>query len=245
MEIYANAPIAEAALDIRVRGVTHIPDEVLAAVRDDHYPDMFQRPTTVQVRFEANAETKSSSATTVGTQFGYAYRSEDQHDIFQARPDGFTHNRLMPYQEWNSFAAEARRLWDIYRAAVDPELVEFIGLNYVNDIEVPFGTDFSEFLRTYIEVPKEMPQSLNTFSLAYQVSIPDDGGFLTVGQSYGIPKREGYGVIRLNIQAFRPMQLAIRTEGDSFLWDSFEVLRKAKTFAFEACITDRVREMIR
>jgi len=245
MEIYANAPITEAALDIRIRGLVDIPDEILSTVTDPAYPELFQRPTTFQVHFEANPEKKATSATAAHAKFGYSYRSVDQRNIFQARADGFTHNRLAPYQEWKAFVTEARRLWEVYKSKINPEVVELIGLNYINDIEVPYGTDFSEYFKTYVEIPKELPQQLNVFSIGYQVPIPDDGGFLKIGQTYGIPKRDGFGVIRLNIQTFKPLQLAVRGEDDAQIWKSFETLRMAKSMAFEACITDKVREMIR
>jgi uncharacterized protein (TIGR04255 family) len=81
--------------------------------------------------------------------------------------------------------------------------------------------------------------------LGYQVTIPEDAGFLKIGQTYGIPKREGFGVIRLNIQAFRQMNLHLNDDNETSIWEAFKALRKAKDDAFEACITDKVREMIR
>jgi uncharacterized protein (TIGR04255 family) len=245
MEIYEKAPISEAALDIRVRGPLAIREDVLDRARDPKYPELFQRPTTLQVRFETNAMTRASSAEATNASFGYSYRSADHLNIYQVRPDGFTHNRLKPYQEWASFVGEAKRLWINYRAIVNPDVVELIGLNYVNDIEVPIGARLDEYLKTYIEVPEDLPQAFNAFSLGYQVTIPGDAGFLTIGQSYGVPKRENFGMIRLNIQTFKPMSINLESQGDELIWEAFELLRTAKTDAFEACITDKVREMIR
>jgi uncharacterized protein (TIGR04255 family) len=245
MEIYANAPISEAALDIRVSAAKDFTDEDLEKARDESYPDLFQRPMTVQFQVEVNAQKRSISPPAMNAVLGFAYRSVDQLNVYQVRPDGFTHNRLAPYQEWNVFAAEAKRLWNNYRTVIKPISVELIGLNYINDIEIPLGENFAEYVKTYIEVPTELPQILNAFSLGYQVTIPEDAGFLKIGQTYGIPKREGFGVIRLNIQAFRQMNLHLNDDNETSIWEAFKALRKAKDDAFEACITDKVREMIR
>ena len=74
------------------------------------------------------------SFNTSSEQLGFSYRSLDEKNIFQVRKDGFSHNRLAPYTEWQSFSAEARRLWSIYRDEAGPADIEMIGLNYINEI---------------------------------------------------------------------------------------------------------------
>jgi uncharacterized protein (TIGR04255 family) len=245
-EVYAHAPITEAALDIRVRGATDKGPEDLLAAADPGYPLLFQRPVKMEVKIEGDAKTLVSSATTSNTLLGFAYKSEDEKQVYQFRTDGFTHNRLAPYKEWDLFVAEARRLWQVYKNVVKPQTVELVGLNYINEISIPFGVDFSEYVKTYIEVPSGLPQSLNTFTFGYQVTIPDDEGFLYISQGYGVPKKEGFVNLILNIQAFKQINLSVDdSASEQHIWTTFEALRKAKSSAFEACITDRVREMIR
>jgi uncharacterized protein (TIGR04255 family) len=243
-EIYKNAPITQAALDIRVRSAVDLDIDSLLAAKDPKYPDLFLRPTKVQVHVEANNETLAASAAADNTLLGFAFRSEDQKQIYQIRTDGFTHNRLAPYQEWDVFVAEARRLWLLYKSVVRPQTIELIGLNYLNEILIPGGVSINDYFRTYIEVPPELPQALNVFSLGFQLTIPDDGGFLRIGQSYGAPKKESFVTMNLNIQAFKQVNISGDSMEDS-LWPMFEALRIAKSMAFEACITDKVREMIR
>ena len=243
-EVYKNAPITEAALDIRVRTAVDIDVESLSAGRDQLYPELFRKPVKMEVRVEANSDTLAASAAAANTPLGFAFRSEDQKQIYQIRTDGFTHNRLPPYQEWDVFVAEARRLWLIYKSVVNPEVIELIGLNYLNEISIPGGVALDDYFRTYIEVPPELPQTLNVFALGYQLAIPEGGGFLHVGQSYGPPKKPSSVTVNLNIQAFRQVHITGDTMEDA-LWTMFEALREAKSMAFEACITDKVREMIR
>ena len=43
-------------------------------------------------------------------QNGYIFASSDERQIFQARLDGFSFSRLAPYDRWETFRDEARRL---------------------------------------------------------------------------------------------------------------------------------------
>jgi len=241
-EIYRNAPITEAVLDIRTR-LTEPSLSRLSAIRDSRYPNLYQTPNLMAFTFSVNEG--SPSVNTSSEPMGFSYRSEDEKDIFQVRKDGFSHNRLSPYTEWQSFSAEARRLWSIYRGVADPSVIEIIGLNYINEIYVPFGASFENYFRTYVEVPTELPQILMAFSFTYQLLIPDNGGVLQIAQGYGPLKKPDHSTVILNIQASKQLNMSSGDISEEELWMMFEHLRAAKSRAFEACITDEVRAMIR
>jgi uncharacterized protein (TIGR04255 family) len=120
-----------------------------------------------------------------------------------------------------------------------------IGLNYINEIYVPFGVSFEEYFRTYIEVPSELPQTLMAFSFTYQLLIPNDVGILQIAQGYGPFKKPDHSTVILNIQASKQLNRNSIDISEDELWMMFENLRVAKSDAFEACITDKVRAMIR
>jgi uncharacterized protein (TIGR04255 family) len=241
-EIYKNAPITEAVLDIRTR-LAEPSLSTLSEIRDPGYPNLFQTPNLMAFTFAVNEG--SPSVNTSSEPMGFSYRSASEKDIFQVRKDGFTHNRLSPYTEWQSFAAEARRLWSLYKSTAKPIAIEFIGLNYINEIYIPFGVSFAVYFRTYVEVPIELPQTLMGFSFTYQVLIPNDGGFLQIAQGYGPYKKPDHSTVILNIQASKQLNRDSSDISEDELWNMFESLRVAKTGAFEACITDKVRAMIR
>src|ERR1700687_5190308 len=103
-ETYRNAPITEAALDIRVRVAKEVGLDVLEGVRDEKYPVIRQRP----VKFEFKVGPDGADAHNLpkgevsNTVLGFGYMSEDLKQVFQIRTDGFTHNRLAPYIDWKS-----------------------------------------------------------------------------------------------------------------------------------------------
>ena len=45
-----------------------------------------------------------------------------EKQLVQARANGFTAHRLAPYEGWETFRHEARRLWDVYRQTVRPKV---------------------------------------------------------------------------------------------------------------------------
>jgi uncharacterized protein (TIGR04255 family) len=241
-EIYQNAPITEAVLDIRTR-LAEPSLARLSVIRDDRYPNLFQTPNLMAFSFSMTEGNPALNTTT--EPLGFSYRSADEKNIFQVRKDGFTHNRLAPYTEWKAFSAEAKRLWILYKEAAEPTEMELIGLNYINEIYIPFGVSFEDYFGTYIEVPSSLPQMLTSFSFSYQIPLPDEVGVLQIAQGYGPFKKPDHSTIILNIQVFRQINRKCSDVSEDELWAMFENLRIAKTKAFESCITDNVRAMIR
>jgi uncharacterized protein (TIGR04255 family) len=246
-ETYRNAPIAEAALDIRVRIPTEVDLGALESVKDDRYPSSRTRPFKIEFKVtSANEPLAAPKGEVANTALGFAYTSEDLKQVFQVRTDGFTHNRLAPYIDWTSFSSEARRLWLKYSAVARPEFIEILGLNYVNEIFISSGEDFDKYFRTYIKVPSDLPQVVNTYNLGFQLSWPNEEGiFAFVGQALGQPKKDGFATMVLNIQAFKKLDKATAEIGEEELWNTLNRLRDVKNFVFEACITDQVRQEIR
>jgi uncharacterized protein (TIGR04255 family) len=243
-EVYANAPIIEAVLDIRAR-MKAIPNlQMLSEIADANYPEQFRQPFQLQVKIQGGTSPDQPKLEQLTTPLGTMYKSRDEKQVFQARVDGFTFNRLTPYEDWASFSKEARRLWLLYASSVEIEHIEAISLTYLNEVLVPAGTRFEDYFRTYIQVAPEIPQVLNNYTLSFQVTLDEGHGSLSITQGYGPPRREGFITNILNIQANRLLaENEAPTEEE--LWNMFEHLRDAKSNAFEACITDAVREMIR
>lgn len=247
-ETYRNAPITEAALDVRVRLAKEVSVDVLEAVKDEKYPILHQRP--VQIAFKVGPVPDGAQALAQGevsnTPLGFSYMSEDRKQVFQIRTDGFTHNRLAPYIDWNSFSQEAKRLWTRYVELAQPETIEILGLNYLNQIFVPHKVEFERYFRTYIEVAPDLPQTVNTYNLSFQLSWPgQERVFAFVGQGLGPPIKEGFATMILNIQAFKRLDKAAKEVDENEIWETFNLLRDVKNSVFEACITDLVREEIR
>lgn len=176
---------------------------------------------------------------------GAALVSADGLQIFQIRPDGFSHNRLAPYQDWKTFSAEARRLWGVYKTAVNPEFVELIGLNYINQITIPGGVEISDYLRAYIHVPPELPQMLEVHNFQLQMGAPDSNAKIGIVVSFGNTGTDNTIPVTLNVQGFMFLNKPAADLSEDELWATFDQLRETKNLAFESCISDIVRAEFR
>jgi uncharacterized protein (TIGR04255 family) len=242
-ETYAHAPILEAVLDIRVRLSSAFSEERLDELRAlEHvsYPK-FRRPFQVQFRLERPDPAQEPTSEVSSIPSGGAMVSDDGLQIFQARPDGFSHNRLKPYKDWVSFRSEARRLWDIYRNVVKPDFIEFLGLNYINKVEIPGGVEISEYLRAYIQVPPELPQMLEVHNFQVQMVDPESEAKMSIVVGFGVVDKDARIPVTLNVQAFKFLNKQIDEVNEDELWTTFDRLRDLKNLAFESCITEKVR----
>lgn len=237
----------EAVLDIRVRLSSSFSEDCLNEFRArerDSYPK-FRRPFQVQFKVERADPALEPTSEVSSLANGGAMVSEDGLQIFQARPDGFSHNRLAPYEDWRSFRFEARRLWDLYREAAKPEVIEFLGLNYINQIAIPSGAEISDYLRAFIQVPPELPQVLEVHNFQVQMADLESKARMSIMVSFGAINQDNKIPVTLNVQAFKFLNMAYAEVTEDEIWANFDRLRDLKNLVFESCITERVKEDFR
>jgi uncharacterized protein (TIGR04255 family) len=157
--LLANAPIAEAVIEIRARAATEWKEDNLRAPLTGRLPDYpefrMQREIHLGASFDAEGSTE---------QFHRAYwhgarlTSADKLHIAQFNRDGFAFSRLAPYRDWEEFSDEALRLWRIHAELAQPNEIERIGLRFINRISLPpEGAAISDFLR----MPPQPPATLD------------------------------------------------------------------------------------
>jgi uncharacterized protein (TIGR04255 family) len=242
-ETYPHAPIVEAVLDIRVRLSSTFSENCLNELREreqDAYPT-FRRPFQVQFKVERTDPTIEPTTGVTSLANGGAMVSKDGLQLFQARPDGFSHNRLKPYIDWAEFRSEARRLWNIYREVVNPEFIEILGLNYINRIGIPSGVEISDYLRAYVEIPRELPQLLEVHNFQVQMVDPDSNARIAIVVAFGTIEPDGKIPVTLNVQAFTFLNRRSIDVTEDEIWGTFDLLRELKNRAFESCISEKVK----
>jgi uncharacterized protein (TIGR04255 family) len=240
---YPKAPITEAVIDVRVELPSDVSLETLGGVQDE--AERVAYPASEVVRLNEFQFGPGLNATMV-REIGLRFRSADGKLIHQARIDGFTVSRLAPYENWESFRAESRRLWNIYRTTVRPVRVTRIAVRYLNRIEIPLPlTDFGEYLRTVPQVSSDLPQGLAGYFMQLRLPLEDAKATAVINEAIieddvMAQKRDDVLPILLDIDIFRTVE--IPSEDDA-LWDVMDQLRRAKNQTFEASITDKTREL--
>ncbi|HEX4341546.1 MAG TPA: TIGR04255 family protein [Polyangiaceae bacterium] len=231
---YAHAPITEAVIDFGVQLSADPTAENLGEIRDESYA---QRDPVFM------GHVQFGSGTTSATQqaLGWRFRSADGPYIYQVRTDGFALSRLTPYENWDNFSSEARRIWDKYRAVAKPITVQRIALRYINRIDIPLPlNDFGEYLQCSPSVSPHLPQGLSNYLMSLTIPL-DELVTVVVNEAIlnQVTKPNAVSIL-LDIGVSQSLSLPFEEEA---LWERFGYLRKVKNHVFEACITDKTREL--
>ena len=245
-EFLPHAPIQEAVLDIRVEferkpGLQSL--EALHETEQDRYPTK-----KVRQQWEASIEFRDGvpgPANPKGGATGYLCEAADGSAAFQARQDGFSYNSLKRYPGWDVFSAEAKRLWVLYRAAVEPKSVVRIALRYINRIELPLPLgDFKEYFLTTPEISPSLPQGLAQFLMRLVIPWDEVGGVAILTQTIVQPEG-GKAVLPFILDIDVSKMVNWDAGGEDVMWDEFEKLRRAKNRAFFGSITEKTKGMCR
>lgn len=245
---FPKAPITEALLDIRVSLPSDTSLEMLELFQQEiknQYPLTRKRVSgTFSFGFKDQAApVVEQSAHTDG----FFFTSADQQRIVQARLDGFTFSWLKPYDRWETFRDEAKRLWEHYQKIASPLSITRVALRYINRIDLPFkdgrSVDFNEYLLTRPEISPELPQDLADFFVRLVIMEKKLPAFAVVTQTLQqADKQSGVLPLILDIDVFREATFPCATEE---VWCFFEKLRQLKNDVFLRSLTDKTKELFR
>lgn len=239
---YSKPPLTEALLDIQVG----LPEDTSVKLLETCHDEVrAQYPTKLLMKagFARLEAGEHLTATTSEKPIGHRFLTDDGLQIFQARTDGFTHNRLAPYLGWELFRTEARRLWDVYRGIVRPVTVKRIAVRYINRFDLPSASvDLKEYLRTGPEISSDLPQGMVGFFFQVTLALTDISAMVNLTETVvESPLPDGVSLV-FDIDLYRTEDLP---SDDAGLWRLLEDFREKKDAVFEACITEKTREMIR
>ena len=238
-----NAPITEAIIDIRIKLKEDFKAERFLTLYDaisSQYPEKKTRH-----KWEGRFEFKkgegpiSSGAETID---GYIFTAVDSKQIFQARIDGFTFNRLRPYEKWETFRDEAFRLWKLYRELVSPEIFR-VAVRFTNKFDIPIFPqpmlDFNEYLTAAPIVPEGLPQGVNSFLTRVVIHDPGLDATAIITQAFEQIVDPKFLPIILDIDVFQQKEIVSEEEA----WQMLEELRHFKNKIFFTSITEKARRL--
>lgn len=237
----ARAPITEALIDIRVE----LPKERAFDDLDAFYQKVgstysirqVQSAWSAQVDFSADGPALKTSS---GRQHGLLLRTPDGRQAVQARVDGFALSRMTPYINWDALRDEAQRLWDEYRAIVEPTRITRLAVRYINRISIPLPVRrIDDYFATRPEVGAEMPQSISGLLMRLVVPSAAERAICIVTQASEPPGDQAQPFL-LDLDVFKEVSM---NPNDNGLWADLECLRKLKNTIFFASVTEKTLEM--
>lgn len=178
---------------------------------------------------------------------GFRYVSADERWILQARRDSFVLSFVGTKEErypgWKDFEPEARRLWEAYREAWQPERITRIALRFVNQFSFVDNSDLtSDYLAMLPRFPRQDFLRDGAFSdYAFRILLPQGDIKADAVISHAlITAPEARTVLDIDLFA----EQEINAKEDTVLWERFTTLRHRKNELFQACITGAVEQSL-
>lgn len=236
-----KAPIVEALFDITVQPNPELTIEELEAIHQEIQERFSEKGSrkTAQISFTPDSPMPVAKHETLG----FFFKSTRENKIFQARLNGFTFNKLFPYQTWDAFKGEARELWKLYTSVAKPISITRIALRYINKIMIPLPIkEFGEYFKTLPQLSPDVPQNLNMFLMRLEIPDPESGAMGIIIQTIESSTDDGLLPVILDIDVILQSDYKV---DDSTVWEDFEKLRNYKNLLFFESITGKSLELIR
>jgi uncharacterized protein (TIGR04255 family) len=86
------------------------------------------------------------------------FLTDDEKQLIQFRPNGFSFNRLAPYESFDKYLIEIENRWKTFLELAQPVMIRKIGIRMINRIMLPMDggkLNFGDFLK----VPPRLPDT--------------------------------------------------------------------------------------
>jgi uncharacterized protein (TIGR04255 family) len=205
----AAAPIVEAVIHWHARAQQKWDHDELSRELAGRLPDYPEQKEQHQVLFEVDAsldDDAKPTATRHGGWLGFRHLSPDKLNIAQFNRDGFVFSRLRPYQDWETFEREARRLWRIFLGLAAPSEISRLGVRFINRIPIGANNDLGE----YLVDPPSRPLNLPIDGFLYQSTLNVPSHHLSVNivktvQGLSLATEEAGLILDIDVFTKRPV----------------------------------------
>ncbi len=241
----SSPPITEAVIQVSVRGsaTDHQFHRVVKEIKKS-YPN--HKPLQ-KLDFEVDAEAGQVGLAMNPREIADRLSSEDEADVVIVSPKSVITARLAPYLGWTNLRDRARSVWEIWRRFIPYHPITRLGIRYINRIDIPVEEHplirVEDFLCFYPHIPPVgggpifgyIMQSSFPLSEAHWVATITS----TIVNPSPVPNR---GSLLLDIDVSRTQEISPKEDD---VWQLIDEARFIKNAVFEACVTEKARELFR
>jgi uncharacterized protein (TIGR04255 family) len=174
---------------------------------------------------------------------GFRLTSADGRYIAQFNQDGLVFSRLAPYENWERFAPEGRRLWRVFCGLGAISEIQRLGVRFINRIPLGTPTDVNRFLRRPPQVLKDLNLPRGGFLIVTNHDLPHEPLRVEIIQTIqppAPPATYGHGLI-LDIDVITTSGFPC---GDPSLDKFLVTMHWLKNKVFFALITDEAVHLL-
>lgn len=237
---YTRPPVVEAVIDIGFS--SKLGDRDLVRARDK----LARRFPHVTERMNVAVKIEGVKTTPITSLAGYQMNAESGLDLVILQASNFATSRLAPYESWESLKASASENLDILNGAIGRQSIGRVSTRFVNRVDVPdedvLGRDLDIFFQAGALLPEKAVRDFGTFTMQASVVEAETGLESKLIVQSTQPALLAHQSFIIDIDVVMRQGIPLRTEE---MWMIADKLRIAKNNLFEACITDRARELFR
>jgi len=201
----ASAPIVEAVIHWAAKATKRLDKEALQRQLTQRLPGYPQCQSDHELSLEAQiGPDGSSTQIRHDTWRGFRLTSSDDLHIVRFNRDGVVFSRLAPYDAWEAFAAEGRRLWNLFLELAEPSEVQQLGVRFINRIAPVKIAKVGRLLARPPECLEPLGLPLNNFLYQSTHDVPGHPYRVRVVQTVQpptLPQAEEFGLL-LDIDVF-------------------------------------------
>ena len=241
---YKHAPITEAVIEIKVDSA--LDQAKLAKVSAKfltHYPQD-QRIENLKVALHLPTQTGTDPKTRVDRDIGHRRSSPDLTQLLLLFPSSLIVSQLAPYPGWDQFYRRFCRDWRIWKKAVGFRTISRIGVRYINRIDIPTLERYVEH-ETYLNVYPKLPDIIahvGGYAVQAVSAFEDIGCKLTLNSAVVPAPILDHASFIFDQDIAREID---PPQSEKAIFQLLNEIRMKKNAVFEACVTDRARELFR
>jgi uncharacterized protein (TIGR04255 family) len=241
---YKRPPIVEAVIEVRFAEAVDAKDlEACIAVLQARGRYETHKPiVNVGVKIDFSSGGRGQAVEPTERSTSHRLASADETEILILQPSSFAVSQLAPYPGWESFYGRFQRDWETWKQKVGYRKIIRLATRYINRIDIPKKTTTIEET-DYLQVHAAMAPEFGPMgSYAVQASFPPDeaGCSLTLNTASVPSPLLGHVAIILDLDIAMDVN---PPQKDADIETVLNVMRSKKNAAFEACLTDRAREL--
>ncbi len=171
------------------------------------------------------------------------FYSEDERSLVQIQENVMTINQLRPYCGWDELKPVIIENLKKYCEVAKPKGFNQIILRYINKIDIPKkNIELEDYFQYYPFLPKDLPQTLGKFNVKIEIPYEEQRDLLVLILAAVPPEKPDSIPIILDLIyiMITPESIAIEDVEDWMNTAHDRIIE-----AFEACITDKSREIFR
>ena len=243
---YKRPPITEAVIEIRFAAPPIEAADLDKASRSlaSSYP--LQQPVKsfgVAVGIPPGPEDRPTAQ--ISEEIGHRLSSQDLSEILLLWPFAIVVSQLAPYPGWDSFFGRFVRDWTSWKKIVGFRRLSRVGVRFINRIDIPVTNGIieeSEYMSVYPALPAALGP-ITGYGVQIQSPIRDVVGCNLVINSAAVPSPLlGHSSFVLDLDISREVNTP---QKDDEIYKLLNQIRDKKNEVFEACFTDKAKELFK